>query len=116
MRLSLESFWSEVRTSSSCTAVAVWVTGIVDPLDRSGALGLPGWRSRNRLPSRKRRGLIVIVASSLIGSPSSETVKVTSAMLPLGSTEITSPTLTPAIRTGESGFSVVVLSKVAWSS
>ena len=35
----------------------------------------------------------------------------TSAMLPSGSTELTLPTLTPAIRTREFGFSVVAFSK-----
>src|SRR6059036_1623050 len=40
------------------------------PLDRSGALGLPGRRSRKKLPSRNSLGRIVTVASSWIGRPS----------------------------------------------
>ena len=56
------------------------------------------------------------MASSWIGSASSETLNVTSAMLPSGSTELTLPTFTPAIRTREFGFSVVAFSSVAWSS
>jgi hypothetical protein len=107
---------SEVRISSSCTAVAVWVAGMVSPLPSSGTLGLPGRTSRKKFPSRKRRGLIVTVASSWIGRPSSETVKVASAISPFESTSVTSPTLTPAIRTGESNLNVAAFSNVAWSS
>ncbi len=43
---------------------------------------------------------MVIVASSWSGSPSSSTVKVTSAASPEASTLVTLPTLTPAMRTG----------------
>ena len=46
------------RSAPPC---AVWVTGMVAPLDRSGALGLPGWRSRKKLPSRNSRGRRVTV-------------------------------------------------------
>ena len=110
------SFCSEVRIWSSCTAVAVWVTGMSPPLERSGALGLPGRRSRKKLPSRNSRGRIVIVASLWIGRPSSSIVNVTSAMFPCELTLVTLPTLTPAIRTGDFGFRVVAFSNVAWSS
>jgi hypothetical protein len=77
------------------------------------ALGLPGSRSRKKLPSRKSRGRISTVASSWIGRPSSLTVNVASAWSPSSSTEVTSPTLTPAIRTGELGVSVAAFSKTA---
>ncbi len=115
-RLALVSDWSAVRISSIWTAVVVCVVGIVDPLSISGALGLPGCSSRKKFPSRNSRGRSLIVASSWIGSASSSTLKVASAMLPSASTELTLPTLTPAIRTREFGFSVVAFSKVAWSS
>jgi hypothetical protein len=59
---------------------------------------------------------MVIVASLLTGCPSSETVKVTFAMLPSRSTEVTSPTLTPAILTGDVGLSVIAVWNVAFSS
>ena len=60
---------------------------------------------------------MVIVASLWIGRPSFETVNVTLAMLPFAAlTDSTVPTLTPAIRTGDLGFSVVAFSNVAWSS
>ena len=43
-------------------------------------------------------------------------MNVTSAMFPCELTLVTSPTLTPAIRTGDFGFSVVAFWNVAWSS
>ena len=55
----------------------MWLTGIVEPLSNSGALGLPGARSMKKFPSRKIRGLIWAKASSWIGRPLSSTVKVT---------------------------------------
>ena len=65
------------------------------------------------MPSRKSRGLISTVASWWIGWPSSLTVNVTSAWSPYSSTPVTSPTFTPAIRTGEFGVSVAAFSKTA---
>ena len=91
--------------------------GMLSPSESSGALGLPGFRSTKKLPSRKRRGRISTSASAWIGWPSSSTLKVTSARSPpLPETSVTSPTLTPAIRTGEVGRRVAAFSNVACSS
>ncbi len=81
-RFSRSGACSVVRIWSSWTAVEVWVIGIVPPSDSSGALGLPGFTSRKKLPSRKMRGRISTWASSWIGRPASSTVKVTSAASP----------------------------------
>ena len=96
--------------------MAVCVIGISPPSSSSGALGLPGRTSRKKLPSRKSRGRISISASVWIGWPSSDTVNVTFAASPAGSTEVTSPTLTPAIRTGAVSRSVAAFSNVALTS
>ena len=79
------------------------VTLIVSPLSSFGDDGVPGLRSTKKLPSRKMRGRILAVASSWIGSPLSLISIVTSAwsVPSLGLTDLTLPTLTPAIRTGE---------------
>ncbi len=87
--------------------------GMSPPSSSSGALGLPGQRSRKKLPSRNSRGRIETSASSWIGWPSSSTVNVTLARSPSRSTLVTSPTLTPAIRTGFDVRSVVAFSNVA---
>ena len=94
----------------------MWLTGIVSPLPRSGALGLPGSSSTKKLPSRKIRGRIAAKASSWIGRPAPLTVKVTVVASPSRSVEITLPTSTPAIRTGELRAMLAELAKVAFSS
>jgi hypothetical protein len=68
------------------------------------------------LPSRKIRGRIEAKASSWIGWPEPSTVKVTVVALPSRLVEITLPTSTPAIRTGELRAMLVELAKVAFSS
>ena len=92
------------------------VTGIVPSSSISGELGLPGSRSMKKLPSRKMRGRICAVASSWIGRPSSETVNVTVAFSPSRPTSVTSPTLTPAIRTGDVVRMFAAFENVALSS
>ena len=92
------------------------LTGIVPPLSISGALGLPGSSSTKKLPSRKIRGRIAAKASSWIGRPESSTVKVTLVLSPSRSVEMTLPTSTPAIRTGELRAMLAELEKVAFSS
>ena len=65
------------------------------------------------------RGRILSSASSLIGRPSSSISIVTSAApLPsvTGSTFLTLPTSTPAIRTGDFGFRLFTSLKTAWNS
>ncbi len=94
----------------------MWLTGIVAPLPISGALGLPGSSSTKKLPSRKIRGRIAAKASVWIGRPDSSTVKVTVVALPSREVEITWPTSTPAIRTGELSATLAELAKVAFSS
>jgi hypothetical protein len=79
----------------------VWLTGIVPPLSSCGALGLPGSSSMKKLPSRKILGLIAAKASSWIGRPEPSTVNLTLVAFPSLSVEMTFPTSTPAIRTGE---------------
>ncbi len=93
---------SEVRNWSSWTELEVCWIGITPLSGSSGALGLPGFRSTKRLPSRKSLGRSCRVASSWIGLPWSLIVIVISAALEpeTGSTAVTSPTLTPAILTG----------------
>ncbi len=90
--------------------------GIVPPSGRSGALGLPDFTSRKKLPSRKIRGRISTWASSWIGCPESSTVKVTSETSPTLRVLTTLPTLTPAIRTGESLRMLAAFSNTALSS
>ena len=95
----------------------MWLTGIVAAAARcSGALGLPGSSSMKKLPSRKIRGRIAAKASSWIGRPEPSTVKVTVVALPSRLVEITRPTSTPAIRTGELRATLAELAKVAFSS
>ena len=90
--------------------------GIVPPLSSSGELGLPGSSSMKKLPSRKIRGLISAKASLWIGRPEPSTVKPTVVASPSRSTEITSPTSTPAIRTGDLVEMLTPLAKVALTS
>ena len=107
--------WSAVRTSSSWTAVAVWVTGMCRRRELGGArASRPKVEEEVALEEEARADLIW--ASSWIGWPSSSTVKVTSAVSPFASTPVTLPTLTPAIRTGEYVLNVAAFSNVAWSS
>src|SRR5690242_13195711 len=82
----------------------------------SGAVGVPGSGSTKKLPSRKMRGRILARASVWIGRPDSPIVIVTStASLPfdVGSTLVTLPTSTPAIRTGEPFLRLLEDSKAA---
>ena len=75
--------------------------------------------STKKLPSRKMRGRIWIVASLWIGRPFLSIRIVTrAAFLSLGrrSTEVTLPTLTPAIRTNEFGLMLFAVRKTAWIS
>src|SRR5689334_2958090 len=107
--------------------------GNVWPSGATGASGVPGLTSTKKLPSRKMRGRIANVASLWIGSPWSEIVIVTSAAVhpcvppadacfcseppslqpDTGPTLTTLPTLTPAILTGDSGFTPLALEKTA---
>ena len=89
--------------------------GIVALSASSGALGLPGSSSMKKLPSRKIRGRIEAEASTWIGRPASLTVKVTTELSPFRSSPVTSPTLTPAIRTGALSEMFAALAKVALS-
>jgi hypothetical protein len=110
---------SAVRTSSSCTGVAVCWTGIVAPSASSGADGEPAVRSTKKLPSRKMRGRILAVASAWIGRPLSSIRIVTIAPSPprfARSTLLTLPTSTPAIRTGDPGRMLFELANAARSS
>ena len=115
-RFSRSGACSVVRIWSSCTAVEVWVIGIVPPSSISGALGLPGLTSRKKLPSRKMRGRISTRVSSRSGWPPSSTEKVTSAASPTLRTLCTLPTLTPAMRTGESLRMLAAFSNTALTS
>ena len=93
----------------------------------TGACGVPGETSTKKLPSRKIRGRIANVASSWIGRPWLVIVIVTSAAWQAlwaladglqpgsGLTPVTVPTLTPAIRTSEPGWSPLALENVAWT-
>ena len=63
------SLLSALRTWSNCTGPEVWVTGSVSPSPMFGADGVPGFTSTKKLPSRKIRGRIFIVASLWIGRP-----------------------------------------------
>ena len=95
---------SASSTWSSCTGSDVCVTGIVAPEESSGAEGVPGCSSTNQLPSRKIFGRILSVASEWIGSPLPSISMVTSATWLLSRlVEVTVPTVTPAIRTGDLG-------------
>jgi hypothetical protein len=116
---------SEVRTWSNWTgSVPCWI-GNVWPSLATGADGVPGCTSTKKLPSRKIRGLIANVASVWSGSPLCWIVIVTSAawhwdwVVPFtlqwvtGEMFVTVPTLTPAIRTNESGRNPFALEKTA---
>jgi hypothetical protein len=64
------------------------------------------------------RGRMTIFASRWIGRPSSESSMVTRAppSSPTGSTAVTSPTWTPAMRTGEPGLTLFAVSNTAENS
>jgi hypothetical protein len=82
--------------------------GIVSPLSISGADGEPGSRSTKKLPSKMIRGRTLSFASLWIGRPLSEisiVMRAACSPRPSGSTFVTLPTLTPAIRTKESALS-----------
>ena len=68
------------------------------------------------MPSKKIRGRILTIASAATGRPSSLTVNRIFELLPSGTTSSTSPTLTPAIRTGDPAGMSTALAKVASSS
>ena len=112
------SDWSAARIWPNWTGVAVCCDGITSPDSSSGALGLPGWTSTKKFPSRKRFGRILSSASSWIGSAESSTSIVTRAAPLSGivSTSVTLPTFTPAMRTCERGFRLFADSKTAVSS
>ena len=76
-RLCRSSVCSVVSRSPNWTGADVWVIGIVSPLEIVGVLGVPGWRSTKKLPSRKMRGRTFIVASLWMGRPASVTSMVT---------------------------------------
>src|SRR3954453_10128162 len=81
--------------------------GSVSPFSMTGAEGLPGWRSTKKLPSRKMRGRIVSVASLWMGwAILVISIVMTAAWRPpgAGSTFLTPPTWTPAIRTNDAVF------------
>src|SRR3954447_24124387 len=93
--------------------------GIVPPSFMLGADGDPGDRSTKKLPSRKMRVRTLTVASLWIGRPFFLISIVTRAapQPPVtGSTFLTLPTSTPAIRTGEFVFRLLTLSNTACSS
>ncbi len=113
--------WSNWTGSTPCWIGKVWLSLA------TGAWGVPGETSTKKLPSRKMRGRMANVASSWIGSPWLVMFIVTSAAwqafwvvladLQPGSwpTAVTVPTLTPAMRTSEPGWSPLALAKVAWT-
>ncbi len=91
-------------TWSIWTGAAVWVAGMGLSGSTSPADGVPGLRSTKKLPSRKMRGRIFSSAFWWIGSASSSSFMVTTVVVASSesaSTFDTSPTCTPAIRTGE---------------
>ena len=100
---------------SDFRALSTWSnwTGVVvrDGRDRRAVVELrrarePGARSTKKLPSRKIRGRIFAAASARTGRPASRIAIVTVADCAPGlvcCTFVTSPTSTPAIRTGECG-------------
>ena len=90
--------------------------GIVWPEATVFADGLPGCSSTNQLPSRKMRGRIFSVASEWIGRPRDSISIVTSPALPWRLIELTLPTSTPAMRTGDLGWmlSAVANSALSW--
>jgi hypothetical protein len=109
---------STLRTWPNWTGTAVWLTGIVPPVSMTGADGVPGWRSTNSLPSRKIRGRMSIVASVWIGRPNfsiSISIRAPSAPGATGSTFVTVPASTPAIRTSESALRLLTVLKTALS-
>ena len=71
---------SEASRSPNWTGAAVCVVGIgSSPSSRTRAEGEPGSMSTKKLPSRKIRGRIFIVASSWMGRPFSSISIVTTA-------------------------------------
>ena len=90
---------------------------MVSPSDSVGDEGVPGCRSTKKLPSRKIRGRIFIVASLWMGSALLESSILTSEASPPPalSTPMTLPTLTPAIRTGEPDLMFTAFWKTALS-
>ena len=111
------SHCSEVSSWSNCTGTAVWLIGIVPSSAISAAPGVPGSMSTKKLPSRKMRGRIFARASSWIGRPALPMVIVTmrgvAARREAGSTFVTLPTSTPAMRTGEPFLRLLEDSKAA---
>ena len=111
---------NEASRSPNWTGAAVCVVGIgSSPSSSSRADGDPGSRSTKKLPSRKIRGRIFMVASSWMGRPVS-LISIFTTAAPLSpltaSTSVTLPTSTPAIRTGELGLRLLTVSKAAVSS
>ena len=94
-------------TWSNWTGVVVREAGIVAPSSSSArARASRATRSTKKLPSRKIRGRIFAAAFARTGRPRSRIAIVTVADCEPGlvcSTDVTSPTSTPAIRTGECG-------------
>jgi hypothetical protein len=89
---------------------------MLPPSFRSPACGVPGWMSTKKLPSRKMRGRILSCASLWIGRPVFSISIVTfAAPLPsgIGSTFLTTPISTPAMRTGDFGLRLLADLKVA---
>ena len=92
-----------MSTWSSWTGALVWLIGMRSPSWSFGADAEPGCTSTKKLPSRKMRGRIFIVASRCSGRPlRSRRIVTTAACLPSSACAIfvTLPTSTPAIRTG----------------
>src|SRR3954447_1108064 len=119
LRSSRVSDWRAVSTWPNWTGAAVWFIGIVLPEPSVGAEGEPGLMSTKKLPSRKMRERTLSWASRWIGRPLSLISMVTSApALPSlnGSTLVTLPTSTPAIRTGDLGLRLLAVAKAALSS
>jgi hypothetical protein len=115
-RLSRVGRSSAPSTWWSCTGTAVCGSGIGRP-SSSGALGLPGCRSTKYPPSRNTRGRILAVASACSGRPCSSSAISTTAVVPgPGSTPVTVPTSTPAMRTGEPSRSWLDEAKIARTS
>ncbi len=123
----IRSFWRSSRvlvvsvpsTWSIWTGAAVCDAGMVYPSSASGAPGVPGRRSMNRLPSKKIRGRTFTSASSWIGSASSSSFIVTRTApesAPADSTFDTLPISTPAIRTAWPCWIGGAFSKAALSS
>ena len=93
--------WSAVSTSSSWTAVEVWVIGMSPPSSSSGALGLPGLQVEEEValeeqPRADRDLGVVVDRLALVVDGEGDLGGVAVAL-----DAVTLPTLTPAIRTGE---------------